>query len=63
MLESLSREKILLLLEKAGLPDGFERKMVIVKNKIFGYKEYDKNYMGSVIKEKKLFPLKEEIED
>ena len=63
LLESLSREKILLILEKAGIPEGFERKMVIVKNKIYGYKEYDKNYMGSIIKEKKLFPLKEEIED
>ena len=63
LLEALSREKILLLLEKAGLPEGYERKMVIVKNKVFGYKEYDRNYLGSVIKEKKLFPLKEEIED
>lgn len=63
LLESLSREKILLLLEKAGLPEGYERKMVIVKNKLFGYKEYDRNYLGSVIKEKELFPLKEEVED
>ncbi|MFX1402132.1 MAG: hypothetical protein ACFE8V_12895, partial [Promethearchaeota archaeon] len=63
LLESLSREKILLLLEKAGLPEGYERKMVIVKNKLFGYKEYERNYLGSVIKEKQLFPLKEEVED
>jgi len=63
LLESLSREKILLLLEKAGIPDGFERKMVIVKNNIFGYREYERNYLGSVIKEKQLFPLKDEIED
>ncbi|MFW9901649.1 MAG: hypothetical protein ACFFDY_10195 [Candidatus Thorarchaeota archaeon] len=63
LIESLSREKILLLLEKAGVPEGYERKMVIVKNKIFGYKEYDRNYLGSVIKEKKLYPLKEEIDD
>jgi hypothetical protein len=63
LLESLSREKILLLLEKTDVPEGYKRKMVIVKNKIFGYKEYDRNYLGSVIKEKKLFPLKEEIED
>jgi hypothetical protein len=63
LLESLSREKILLLLEKSGIPEGYKRKMVIVKNKIFGYKEYDRNYLGSVIKEKKLFPLKEEVED
>ena len=63
LLESLSREKILLLLEKAGVPEGYERKMVIVKNKVFGYREYDRNYLGSVIKEKQLFPLKEEIAD
>ncbi|MFX1496687.1 MAG: hypothetical protein ACFFBH_04090 [Promethearchaeota archaeon] len=63
LLESLTREKILLLLEKAGLPEGYERKMVIVKNKLFGYREYDRNYLGSVIKEKELFPLKEEVED
>ena len=63
LLESLSREKILLILEKEGVPEGYERKMVIVKNKIFGYKEYDRNYLGSVIKEKQLFPLKEEIDD
>ncbi|MGB5912823.1 MAG: hypothetical protein WBH31_16645 [Promethearchaeia archaeon] len=63
LLESLSRERILLILEKAGLPEGYERKMVIVKNKLFGYKEYDRNYLGSVIKEKQLFPLKGEVED
>ena len=63
LFESLSREKILLLLEKAGVPEGYERKMVIVKNQIFGYKEYDRNYLDSVIKEKQLFPLKEEVED
>ena len=63
LLESLSREKILLLLEKAGVPEGFVRKMVIVKNKIFGYNEYDRDYLGSVIKEKQLFPLREDVED
>ena len=63
LLESLSREKILLLLEKTGVPEGYERKMVIVNNKIFGYKEYDRDYLGSVIKEKQLFPLKEDVED
>ena len=63
LLEALSREKILLILEKAGIPDGYERKMVIVKNSIFGYREYERNYLGTVIKEKQLFPFKEEIED
>ncbi len=63
LIKELSREKIVLLLEKAGIPEGYQRKMVIVKNKIYGYKEYDQNYMGSVIKEKKLFPLKEQVPD
>jgi hypothetical protein len=63
LLKTLSREKIILILEKAGVPEGFERKMVIVKNQIYGYREYDRDYLGSVIKEKQLFPLKEEIED
>ncbi len=63
LLESLSREKILLILEKMGLPEGYKRKMVIVKNKIYGYKEYERDYLGSTIKEKQLFPLKEKLED
>ena len=63
LLEELSTEKVLLLLEKAGIPEGYERKIVIVNNKVYGYKEYDRNYLGSIIKEKKLFPLKEEIDD
>ena len=63
LLESLSREKILLLLEKTEIPEGYERKMVIVKNKIYGYREYERDYLGSTIKEKQLFPLKEEVED
>ena len=45
LLDSLSREKILLLLEKAGVPEGYERKMVIVKNTIYGYREYDSVYL------------------
>ncbi|MHA1913432.1 MAG: hypothetical protein ACW986_10805 [Promethearchaeota archaeon] len=63
LIKSLSREKILLLLEKTGVPEGYERKMVIVKNKVYGYNEYDRDYLGSVIKEKQLFPLREDVED
>ena len=63
LLEELSREKIILLLEKAETPEGYERKMVIVKNQLYGYREYDRNYMGSVIKEKRIFPLTEEVPD
>ena len=62
-LKTMSREKILLRLEKVGIPEGFERKIVIVKNQIYGYREYDRNYLGTVIREPQLFPLKEEIED
>jgi hypothetical protein len=63
LLEELSREKIILLLEKAGIPEGYKRKMILVKNQLYGYREYERNYMGSVIKEKKIFPLKEEVPD
>jgi hypothetical protein len=63
LFKALSREKILLLLEKAEVPEGYKRKMVIVKNEIYGYKEYDRIYLDSVIKEKQLFPLKEDVED
>jgi hypothetical protein len=63
LLKALSHEKILLLLDKAEVPEGYERKMIIVKNKIYGYREYEKNVLGTVIKEKKLFPLQEEVED
>jgi len=63
LLEKLSKEKILLLIEKADIPEGYERKLVIVNNKVYAYKEYDRNYLDSVIKEKKIFPLKEDIDD
>ncbi|TXT55505.1 MAG: hypothetical protein BAJALOKI2v1_670021 [Promethearchaeota archaeon] len=63
LLEELGREKILLVLKKAGIPKGYERKMVIVKNQIYGYKEYEVDYMDSVVKEPYLFPLQEDIED
>ncbi|MHA1727019.1 MAG: hypothetical protein ACTSXH_19620 [Promethearchaeota archaeon] len=63
LLEELSREKILLILEKMGIPEGYERKLVIVKNKLYRYREYDRSYMGEVIKEKQLFELEEHVED
>lgn len=63
LLASLSREKILLLLAKTDVPEGYERKMVIVQNTLYGYKEYDRYYLGSVVKEKQLFPLKEKVPD
>ncbi|GAH11538.1 unnamed protein product, partial [marine sediment metagenome] len=61
LLEELSHEKIILILEKSGLPQGYERDLVIVKNQLYAYREYDT--VGSTIKEKKLFPLKEAVPD
>ena len=63
LLDELSREKIVLLLEKSEVPEGYERKMIIVKNQLFGYREYERNYMESVIMEKRIFPLQEEVPD
>jgi hypothetical protein len=63
LLEELTHEKIILLLEKAGIPEGYERDLVIVKNKLYAYREYEKDYLGSTIIEKKLFPLKEAVPD
>ena len=63
LLKSLSREKILLILEKTDIPEGYIRKMVLVKNTLYGYKEFERNYLGSVIKEKQLFPLQDKVTD
>ena len=63
LFESISMDKILSLLEQVKVPEGYERKMVIVNNKLFAYREYYRNYLGSMIKERQLFPLKAEIED
>jgi len=63
LLKEIKEEKILLILEKTGLPEGYKRKMIIVKNKLYGYKEFEKSHLNSVIKEPQLFSLKEEVED
>ncbi len=63
LLEELTHEKIILILEKSGIPPGYERDLVIVKNQLYAYREYDKDYLGSTIREKKLFPLKEAVPD
>ena len=62
-LEELSLRDIILKLEKVDIPEGYERKIVIVDKKVYRYKEIDRNYMGAVVKEKKLFPLKEKVLD
>ena len=60
--ESMSEEKILLILKKAEVPEGYERRLVIVNNDIYLYKEFD-NSLGGDIKQSRLFRLKEEVED
>jgi hypothetical protein len=62
LLEFMSEEQILRILEKAKIPDGYERRMVIVNNEIYLYKEYPQT-LGADIKQKRLFKRKEEVED
>ena len=61
--EELTSEDILRLLEKMPVPEGYEREFVIVNNEIFRYKEYNTPSYNADILSKKLFPLKEDIDD
>ncbi len=61
--EELTSEEILRLLEKMPVLEGYEREFVIVNNQIFRYKEYTTPSYNADILSKKLFPLKEEIDD
>lgn len=63
LLNLVSMEKIILILEKIGCPEGLKREMVIVGKKIYKYSTQDKEYMGSMIEEKKLYELKEQVPD
>ncbi|MEE9378366.1 MAG: hypothetical protein V3V33_10060 [Candidatus Lokiarchaeia archaeon] len=59
--EDLSHEKILSILKKIDVPEGYERKIIIVNNEIYYYKEFID--IGSNVKTEKLFSLQEEVED
>ena len=59
----LTSEEILRLLEKMPIPEGYEREFVIVNNEIFRYKEFTTPSYNADILNKKLYPLKEEIDD
>ncbi len=61
--EYLTSEEILRLLEKMPVPEGYERKLVIVNNEIFRYKEYTTPLYKTDLLNKRLFPLKEDIDD
>jgi len=61
--EELTSKRIILLLEKMPVPEGYERKFVIVNNEIFRYKEYTTPSYKVDLLSKNLIPLKEEIDD
>ncbi len=63
LLKNLTLEKIVLLLEKINLPEGYVREMVIDGSNIYGYLETHKEYLGQIIKERKLYRLKESVPD
>jgi hypothetical protein len=61
--EKLTKQDIILKLEKMSDLEGFERHFIIVDNQIFRYKEGIDTYFDADIKSKKLYTLQEEIED
>ena len=61
--EELTTEEILRLIEKMPVPEGYEREFVIVDKKIYRYKEFFTPSYNVDILNKKLYPLKEEIDD
>jgi hypothetical protein len=63
LLETLTKEKIVSIIEKSGKPEGYEIRMVIVKNTLYAFKEFEKNSYGSIIIEPRLFPLVEDVDD
>jgi hypothetical protein len=62
-LEEMSLEKIVLLIEKVGTPEGLKRVMVLDGHNIYGYQMTYKEYMGQIIEERKLYRLQEPVPD
>jgi hypothetical protein len=63
LLEELSLEKIILLLEKIGCPEGYKREMVIDGKNIYGFQTIYREYLGQLIEEKKLYRLQDTVPD
>ncbi|HMF32277.1 MAG TPA: hypothetical protein VKK79_12725 [Candidatus Lokiarchaeia archaeon] len=63
LLEDISLEKITAVLEKIGLPEGYRREMVVVGRQIYGFQVQKKMYLGTIVEEKKLYPLREQVPD
>lgn len=61
--KEINEKDILLILEKTPVPEGYKRRLVIVNNEVYLFKIYKREYLNSKIEEKRLFPLKEEVED
>jgi hypothetical protein len=60
---SLSKEKILLLLEKSKPPEGYAREMIVYNNKIYSVNITEKVYSGVATEERDLVPLQYKIKD
>ena len=63
LLDELTLEKIILLLEKVGCPEGYTREMVIDGKNLYGFHATYKEYLGEIIEEKKLYKLQEQVPD
>ena len=56
-------EEIILLLEKAGVPDGYKREMVFINGKLYKYHVYNREFNGQLEEQKELIPLIEKVPD
>jgi hypothetical protein len=63
LLNLVSQEKIILTLDKIGLPEGYKREMVMVQNTLYKVHTQDTEYMGAVVEETQLLPLVEKVPD
>ena len=63
LLEELTLNKIVLLLEKIGCPEGYKREMVVEGKNVYGYQEIYIEYLDEIIKERKLYPLEDSVPD
>lgn len=62
-LKKLKLEEIILLLEKAGVPDGYKREIVFINGKLYKYHVYNREFNGQLEEQKELIPLTEKVPD
>src|SRR6056297_182223 len=63
LLQELPLDKLNVLLEKSGCPEGYKREYVIAGKEIYAYQEYYNEYLGEIIKERKLYRLDDRVPD